>query len=131
VLPAAIAARTYAHIGRADVSWHDLSRANRARAARDPRTTRSLVATAADQSLAVGRTTRALHASLAGVERPGRGPERGRDRVEDAVAELILTMDLLAERWAMDLARALAQLFNERGIREGERERINPRIRRT
>jgi hypothetical protein len=112
-----------------DLIWSEISTANRRRAARDPKSTRELVHMVGERARELTSASRALTRELEGIAggRVRYGTEQLRDRVEDAVADLVLTADLLAERWSMDVPHALAQLFNERGIRDGDRERINPK----
>jgi hypothetical protein len=128
---AGIPPRSYARIGTADLTWSELSAANRRRAGQDPSPTRDLVRAAIDQAAELSKVLRALHreldVALEEGQRRRHADERLRDRGEDALAGLVLTVDLLAERWNMDLPRALAQRFNEQGVRDHLPERLNPR----
>jgi hypothetical protein len=128
---AAIPARSYAKVGSADVSWAEVSTANRRRAERTPRTPVELAASVETLATNLARSTGKLARALESCERPGLAEEQQRDRVEDLFADLILAMDLLAPHWMMDVARALAQRFNERGPELGSYERINPKTKRT
>jgi hypothetical protein len=109
--------------------WGEMSEANRRRAEHEPRTTAALVASVDALAGDLARQCRLLAQAIKDCDRPRLADEQLRDRVEDLMADLVLTVDLLAAGWSMDVARALAQRFNERGIRDGYPERINPQSR--
>jgi hypothetical protein len=125
--PAGIPARSYALIGKADVSWNEISTANRRRAEREPLPAEELAISVEMLATDLARSTHRLARALGGCERLGLAEEQQRDRVEDLLADLILTVDLLAPHWTMDVPRALAQLFNRRAHESGSYERINPK----
>jgi hypothetical protein len=125
VTDAKIPRRSYARVGPGELTWSEISTANRARAV-GLRATKELVAEVGELTAGLGRATRELHRALQDG-RVGLAEQQLRDRVEDLAADLVLSVDLLAERWSMDPPAALAQLFNERAVRDGSRERINPK----